>query len=79
LLKPLLSRVLGPGVALIDSAEEVAAALADALVEQGLEAAPDASPAHRFAVSDDPARFVTVGSRFLGERLGKAELVQLGK
>jgi glutamate racemase len=78
LLKPLLSRVLGPGVALIDSAEEVASALADALNERKLEAPGTARPVHRFAVSDDPARFVTVGSRFLGERLGEAELVLLG-
>lgn len=77
LLKPLLSRVLGPGVALIDSAEEVASALADALATKGLNTSPDAKPEHRFAVSDDPARFVAVGSRFLGERLGEAELVTL--
>jgi glutamate racemase len=78
LLKPLLSRVLGPGVALIDSAEEVASALAEALRDRNLEAGQNPAPQHRFAVSDDPARFVTVGSRFLGERLGEAELVQLG-
>ena len=34
LLKPLLSRVLGPGVTLIDSAEEVAAALDEALTSK---------------------------------------------
>lgn len=77
LLRPLLARVLGPGVTLIDSAAEVAAALADTLAAAGIEADPGATPWHRFAVSDDPARFVTVGSRFLGERLGEAELVAL--
>ena len=77
LLKPLLRRVLGEGVALIDSAEETATAAAHALREVGLEASPDQTPTHRFAVSDDPARFVTVGSRFLGSRLGEAELVSL--
>jgi len=77
LLKPLLSRVLGPGVSLIDSADAVADALALALTESGLEAPADAKPVHRFAVSDDPGRFVSVGSRFLGERLGTAELVTL--
>jgi len=77
LLKPLLSRVLGPGVTLIDSAEEVASALAETLATKQLDAPGDFSPAHRFTVSDDPARFVTVGSRFLGERLGEAELVTL--
>lgn len=78
LLKPLLARVLGPDVVLIDSAEEVADAAATAIHEAGLEAPPVNQPFHRFAVSDDPARFVTVGSRFMGERLGEAELVVLG-
>jgi glutamate racemase len=77
LLKPLLRRVLGPDVVLIDSAEETATAAAHALREVGLEAPPEQQPVHRFAVSDDPPRFVTVGSRFLGERLGEAELVSL--
>ncbi|HEX9895089.1 MAG TPA: glutamate racemase [Gemmatimonadales bacterium] len=77
LLKPLFRRVLGPAVTLIDSAEETATAAAQALLEVSLEAPADQQPVHRFAVSDDPARFVTVGSRFLGERLGEAELVSL--
>jgi hypothetical protein len=29
-------------------------------------------------VSDDEARFRQVGSRFIGDRLGKAEVVALG-
>jgi hypothetical protein len=33
---------------------------------------------HRFAVSDDEARFRQVGARFIGERLGRAEVVPLG-
>jgi glutamate racemase len=77
LLKPLLRRVLGPEVALIDSAEETATAAADALRSAGLEAAAGTTPLHRFAVSDDPARFVAVGSLFLGSRLSEAELVAL--
>ncbi len=77
LLKPLLRRVLGPDVALIDSAEETARAVARALRDAGLEAPEGASPTHRFAVSDDPRRFLTVGARFLGERMGEAELVSL--
>jgi hypothetical protein len=40
--------------------------------------APGNAPAeHRFAVSDDEARFRQVGSRFIGERLGQAEVVPL--
>jgi glutamate racemase len=77
LLKPLLRRVLGPEVTLIDSAEETARAVAGALREAGLEAPEGSAPAHRFAVSDDPERFLTVGARFLGERMGEAALVSL--
>jgi glutamate racemase len=80
LLKPLLRRVLGDAVAQIDSAEETATAVRQALVERGLEAPADAEPPpfHRFAVSDDAGRFLEVGARFLGARLRAAEVVEVG-
>jgi len=77
LLKPLLGKVMGPQVKLIDSAQETARVVASALQEKGLEAAAGAPVTHRFVVSDDEARFRVVGSRFLGERLGKAEVVAM--
>jgi glutamate racemase len=78
LLKPLLQRVMGPGVRLIDSGEETARVVAAAIRERGLEA-PNGSPGtHRFVVSDDEARFRKVGARFIGDRLGRAEVVPLG-
>ncbi len=43
LLKPLLQRVMGPEVRLIDSGEETAAVVASALRERGLEAPAGAS------------------------------------
>jgi glutamate racemase len=76
LLKPLLQRVLGADVTLIDSAQETAAELARVL--RDTELAANGRPAHRFVVSDDPARFRQVGARFIGERLGAAEVVSLG-
>ena len=48
------------------------------LVDRALDAPAEAEPSHRFVVSDDEARFRQVGSRFIGERLGKAEVVPLG-
>ena len=77
LLAPMLQRVMGPKVTLIDSAAETARALADALTEKGIEAPAGAKPKHRFAVSDDAPRFLAVGGRFLGDRLGAAEVVDL--
>jgi len=78
LLRPLLQRVMGPGVRLIDSGEATAEALAATLRAEGLEALPGGEVFHRFAVSDDEARFRQVGSRFIGDRLGAAEVVGVG-
>ena len=78
LLKPLLQRVMGPEVTLIDSGQATATALETILAEKQLKASPDAPVYHRFVGSDDEARFRQVGSRFIGERLGKAEVVPLG-
>jgi glutamate racemase len=78
LLKPLLAEVMGPAVQLIDSAEETARAVGQALSARQLEAAPGRAVYHRFAVSDDEPRFRQVGSRFIGERLQQAETVALG-
>jgi glutamate racemase len=78
LLRPLLQRVMGPEVRLIDSGEETARVVASALRERGLEAPEGGVVEHRFVVSDDEARFRQVGARFIGERLGRAEVVPLG-
>jgi glutamate racemase len=78
LLKPLLARVLGPDVRLIDSAEETARAVAEQLTRDNLTAPTGNRVQHRFAVSDDEVRFRNVGSRFIGEKLTAAEVVSLG-
>lgn len=79
LLKPLIAKVLGPAVTLIDSAEETARAVAAVLKEQGMGEPTGAPVTHRFTVSDDPARFTSVGSRFLGERVQGVEVVSVEK
>jgi glutamate racemase len=78
LLRPLLQRIMGPEVTLIDSGQATAAALETILRDKALEAPNEETASHRFVVSDDEARFRQVGSRFIGERLGKAEVVPLG-
>jgi glutamate racemase len=77
LVKPLLSRVLGPTVRLIDSAEETAAEVVRQLAAGGLAASQPQRVTHEFVVSDDEARFRNVGARFLGERLQQVEVVSL--
>lgn len=74
LLRPLIQQVMGPDVVLIDSGRETASVVESVLQQRGL-AAGGGEARHRFAVSDDEARFRAVGSRFIGERLGGAELV----
>src|SRR4051812_9009302 len=80
LLKALLARVMGSDVTLIDSAEETALELARMLKTCGIAATEGGPVTHRFAVSDDEARFRLVGARFIGERLAGAgaEVVPLG-
>ena len=78
LLKPLLQRVMGPEVKLIDSGQATAAALQAILTEKSFAAPAHSTVQHRFVVSDDEARFRQVGARFIGERLGHAEVVSLG-
>ncbi len=76
LLRGAIASVMGPGVALVDSASATADAVARLLEEKKL-AVPDGSPTHRFFVTDSPERFVEVGARFLGRSIPEAELVDL--
>jgi glutamate racemase len=73
LLKGTLSRVLGPGVSLVDSAEPTVHVLARLLRESGLEAPASASSApHQFCVTDASYKFMQIASRFLGRELSGA-------
>ena len=78
LLKPLLSSLLGPSIALIDSAEQTAAAVARELGASTLHAPTTATGHVHFVASDDVKRFVRVGKMFLGERVKDVEMVPLG-
>jgi glutamate racemase len=76
LLKPLLARVMGPGVTLVDSAEETAKVVAAELETRGL-LSPGEHHEHLFVVSDDEPHFRKVGARFLGGKIKKVEVVPL--
>ena len=77
LIKPLLGRVLGPTVRLIDSAQETAAEVVRRLAAGGLAVSDPQCVTHEFVVSDDEPHFRNVGARFLGERLQEVEVVSL--
>ena len=66
ILKPALGRVLGPRVALVDSAEAVARALQGLLGERGLLRRPGRTGTERFFLTDVGGSFRRVAARFLG-------------
>ncbi len=79
LLKPLLQKVLGPGVKLIDSARETAAETGRVLEAAGLSAGPPAEPPeHRFIASDAPQQFLGLARRFLGTSIERVETHTFG-
>ena len=75
LLAPLLRRVAGDGVRLVDSAEAVAAAVAAELAPAGDGETP---PEHHFCVTDGPDRFGGLARRILGDQEVSLELVEMG-
>jgi glutamate racemase len=76
-----IREVIGGAVALVDSAETTASAVAEALAGAGLnsEAEPSGERATRFFATDSPERFARVGAVFLGRQIDPAfvELVDL--
>jgi glutamate racemase len=78
-----IRRTIGERVALVDSAETTAAAVAQALANGKLAVESDAgsSPAIRFFATDSPERFARVGAIFLGRDIDESavELVDLPK
>jgi glutamate racemase len=74
----MIAHVAGPGVALVDSAETTAGAVARLLAEKNLQR-QSAPPAPRFLATDAPERFARVGEIFMGRHIEKSavELVDL--
>jgi glutamate racemase len=77
LLRSVLAEVLEPGVALVDSGDATAEAVADVLARGGMEASPGGTRTERFYVTDVPDRFAEVSARFLGTPVEHAEQVDL--
>jgi glutamate racemase len=77
LLAPTIAQVLGPRVAIVDSAEATSAAVANLLETQGLLREGGAAPHHRTLCTDVPDRFRAIAERFLGRPVGDVELVDL--
>jgi glutamate racemase len=80
LLKPVIERLLPPGIKIIDSAASTANELIMYLCRD-LGAPPEPTPADpilRFFATDSVEKFERLGSRFLGRPVGNVQLVDLG-
>ena len=77
LLKNVLHSVMGPRVALIDSAEEVAAQVRQMLIERDLLRMQLSPATHTFLVSDEPQNFKRLARRFLGGGVKEVERVDV--
>lgn len=76
LLKPVISKVMGPDIRLIDSATETAKEVRAALEGSGLRRA-FGPPVREFFVTDGPGRFRAVGEAFLGRKIENIEEIRL--
>jgi glutamate racemase len=77
LLRPLLARAVGRGVALVDSAASTASTVAAGLARAGLAESPANRPEHHFCVTDAAERFARIARRILGDGDPSLELVEV--
>lgn len=78
LLKAVISKVVGPGITLIDSATETAKDVAEVLEKLNWRGSGKGEGIRKFYVTDTPARFEKIGKRFLGASQLRAEQVKVG-
>lgn len=76
LLRPVIERIVGERIAVVDSAFTTALAVEDLLDALGARVDGDAARRHRVVTTGDVAAFVSVASRLFGERLPEVEAVQ---
>ncbi len=76
-IKSVISRVVGEGVALVDSAQETAAEVERVLAAEGLRSDLDRPGRITVYVTDIPYLFREVGERFLRRPMDRVERVDL--
>lgn len=77
LLKPVISRFMGDGTVLVDSADVLANAAEARLQAEGLQRAGGGEGRLTFFLSDIPWKFQEVGARFLGQPIQDVTTVNL--
>jgi glutamate racemase len=78
LLTGVIGYLVGPDVFLVNSAEWVARDVFAELTRLGMHAPFGTVPRHRFLSSGDPAKFLSLGARFLGPEVGEVEQYSAG-
>ncbi len=78
LVRPMLQRMLGPGVTLIVPGAAIARRVESALRARGLDSPQDGEGAYDFLCTGDPEAFRRLGTRFLQMPLGEVVRVGLG-
>jgi glutamate racemase len=79
LLTEVIQQVVSSKIKLVDSAQAMASETAKLLMNYGLLNDQNKKGTLKLFVSDLPARFETVASRFLGEKISNVEKIQLGR
>jgi glutamate racemase len=77
LLRGVVARVMGPDVALVDSAESTAGRVADGLASAGLLRDGGGPPEQHFCVTDAAGRFARLAQLILGAGAVSLELVEV--
>lgn len=75
LLRETINKVFNNEITLIDSGEETAAEVEDVLREHDLKNPSTIKGNIEYFVSDIPAKFLEIGERFLGKKLGRIRVV----
>jgi len=73
-LASVIRQVIGKDVAIVDSAETTAVAVADALEANGMSNVTGGGSSMRFFATDSPERFARVGAIFLGHPIDVADV-----
>jgi glutamate racemase len=75
LLRPVIHKVMGKSVTLIDSASETARLVKAVLESEGLVGSGEGRPTLKVYLSDVPRKFESIGVRFLGRPIDSVERV----
>jgi glutamate racemase len=77
LIRPVLQRCLGRGVAIVSSGEAIAADIEDRLRADGLSNDSGRRGSYRFLATGDPEEFRRLGTRFLQLPIGDVRRVDV--